>query len=156
MSRPSRRLRRCRTARTCLLTSPRHAAAGPAFRCQAYSRPGGDASPVWDETTGWPPGQDAGRVRVRDGRLPLLVVIGRTRSEGASAARMLPRVPRSQPPTRSMLLNLLMVSWCLTECSPLVLALNAASSWLASSCGVGNDESSDVSVKAMRKLPLSV
>ena len=45
---------------------------------------------------------------------------------------------------------------CLTECSPLVLALNAASRLLASSCGWVSDESSDVKLAPRAKLPVSV
>src|SRR5262249_36582546 len=61
-----------------------------------------------------------------------------------------------QPPGLSRLLSLLMVIRCLTECSPLVLALNAASRPAASSCGWVSDESSDVLLAPMRKVPLSV
>src|SRR5215469_14542739 len=61
-----------------------------------------------------------------------------------------------RPPGLSMLLACFMLMKCLTECSPFVLALNAASRLLASSCGWVIDESSDPKLAVMAKLPLSV
>src|SRR5215472_3355000 len=61
-----------------------------------------------------------------------------------------------RPPGLSMLLACFMLMKCLTECSPFVLALNAASRLLASSCGWVIDESSDPKLAVMAKLPVSV
>src|SRR5215470_502192 len=61
-----------------------------------------------------------------------------------------------RPPGLSMLLACFMLMKCLTECSPFVLALNAASRLPASSCGWVIDESSDPKLAVMAKLPLSV
>src|SRR5215469_11091952 len=61
-----------------------------------------------------------------------------------------------QPPWLSRLWNSLMLIRCLTECSPLVLAWNAASRSPASSCGWVSDESSDAVVAPTSKLPVSV
>src|SRR5215469_6461263 len=54
------------------------------------------------------------------------------------------------------LLSLLMVIRCLTECSPLVLALNAASRLLAASCGWVSAESSGPKLTPREKVPVSV